>query len=174
MDTRISHFEIEDYALTKNCRVFTTVALHTNKNSQRHKRIQNCNPLMIDSHLGISKSYLVDENDVNSFSMLVTTALQHSALQPKKNEKLNLRSTVNSTRNVAFLRQLNDPLVALAKVNYKRSSRRLIFDYNAEQELHIVRQTETDVRSFWKIIKSKPLTPALTQSHYLTWKTNLD
>ena len=169
---RISHFEIKEHPMTKHCQVYTTVPIEATKNSQRHQRIKKCDPIILEAQLQNLINYQADENDVSNTSAVVTTALQNSAIQPKKRKSKPWFNSVlyHKLRLFRIMRQRNDPMVASAKLDYKRACRRRIFEYNAEKEQLVIRQAESDPRNLWKIMKSKPC----TQSRYPTGKITLD
>ena len=129
---------------------------------------------MLEAQLKNLTNYQVDENDVNNTSTLVTAALQNSAIQPKKRKSKPWFNSVlyHKLRLFMIMRQRNDPMVASAKLDYKRACRRRIFEYNAEKEQLAIRQAESDPRNFWKIMKSKPCTPRVNSIPISDWENH--
>ena len=80
----ISNIEIREHTMTKHCQVCKTIPLQLAKNSQRNQPVFKCEPLTLSEQFNNVPNSLVDENDIDDISNLITKALQHSSFTEKR------------------------------------------------------------------------------------------
>ena len=71
---------------------------------------------------------------------------------------------------INLIRRTNHPDTYLAKQNYKCLCRHKIPDYRRYREEQIIKTTESDKGSFWKIMKCRPASPKNNRISLSEWQ----